>query len=140
MQAPRFLVWAIGIGLVCGSFGCGDDKGSGANDNPSSGARAGSGASSGAGADPNTGATASEAGSPGMTGDAGSGAELPAPEEHSYDADDPLIQYMGRMDWTDAQAPRFAASAAQLRVKFQGTGATVKILDENRYGQNKNYF
>jgi lysophospholipase L1-like esterase len=83
------------------------------------------GSSSGAGAD-----TAGTAGT----------SNLPAPELHSYDADDPKLQYMGRIDWTNPKAPRFASPAVQLKAKFVGTGATIKIGDENRYGNNKNYF
>jgi len=61
-------------------------------------------------------------------------------ELHSYAPDDPKLQYMGRIDWSDPTAPRFASTAVQLKAKFVGTGATVKILDENRYGNYKNYF
>ncbi|MES1188611.1 MAG: SGNH/GDSL hydrolase family protein [Myxococcales bacterium] len=61
-------------------------------------------------------------------------------ELHSYTPDDPKLQYMGRIDWSDPTAPRFASTAVQLKAKFVGTGATIKILDENRYGNYKNYF
>ena len=139
MQALANVSWAMGLGVVCAVLGCSSDADSGADSaNAGSGASAASGASSnsGGGGDQASGATAGSD----ETGEGGTGTELPAPEEHDYDADDPNIQYMGRLDWTDAKAPRFAASAVQLRVKFSGTGATVKLLDENRYGQNKNYF
>lgn len=72
--------------------------------------------------------------------DAGGTSNVPTPETHSYDADDPKLQYMGRIDWTNPKAPRFASAAVQLKAKFVGTGATIKIGDENRYGNNKNYF
>jgi hypothetical protein len=131
----------IGLALISwcsfGLMACGGDDAKPNSDG--GGASAGSGATSGSGGDTSGGGTSSsnDAGSP---GEAGTGTDLTAPEEHSYAADDPRIQYMGRMDWSDPQAPRFAASAAQLRIKFSGTGASVRILDENRYGTNKNYF
>ncbi len=138
MQVLCRVPWAISVGLVCAALGC-SSEGDGTDKNDDSGGNAGSGATSSSGGDLSSGgSTANEAGSP---GEAGAGnPDLPAPEEHAYDADDPLIQYMGRIDWTDPKAPRFAASAVELHVEFTGTGASVKILDEGRYGTNKNYF
>lgn len=111
--------WAIALGLSCAvTTGCQAEKA----DAPAS-ASAGS---------------ASQAAGANSGGSAGSSAV--ALELHSYAADDPKLQYMGRIDWSDPKAPRFAAGAVQLKAKFVGTGATIKILDENRYGNNKNYF
>lgn len=102
------------MGLSCGvTAGCQAEK-----DDTSDSASAGTGA-----------ATA---------GSAGAGSVLP--ELRSYEADDPKLQLMGRVDWSDSKAPRFSAGAVQVKAKFVGTGATIKLLDENRYGNNKNYF
>jgi len=100
------------------------------------------GVTTGCQVDKNDAADATSAGSGGSTsvvaGAAGSSSA--ALELHSYEADDPRLQYMGGIDWTDTKAPRFAAGAVQVKAKFVGTGATIKILDENRYGNYKNYF
>ena len=139
MRADSSLVRLLLFSISCAALlGCGggDDSGS---KNEGSGASGGSGASaSSGGSGAASGGTSSN--SAGSSPEAGAGSDEPAPDEHSYEADDPNIQYMGRMDWSDLKAPRFAASAAQLRIKFSGTGASVRILDENRYGTNKNYF
>jgi len=109
--------WAIAVGL-CGNLGAACTGWQ--TETPAKVAQGGS--SGGAGAD------------------AGGTSNLPAPEPRSYEADDPKLQYMGRIDWTNPKAPRFASPAVQLKARFVGTGATIKIGDENRYGNNKNYF
>jgi lysophospholipase L1-like esterase len=53
---------------------------------------------------------------------------------NSYTADDPNIQYYGRVDTTNAKQPKFAASAVTVRAKFQGTALSVMFQDENRSG------
>jgi lysophospholipase L1-like esterase len=121
MQARLGVRWAIAampLGLFCGlSIGCSSAKDA---------------------ADDSRGGSASE--SAGAASGGSAGASAVAPELHSYAPDDPKLQYMGRIDWSDPTAPRFASAAVQLKAKFVGTGATLKILDENRYGNYKNYF
>ena len=58
----------------------------------------------------------------------------------TYDADDPNIQYFGRVDRdTDPKAPRFSAPAVTVRARFSGTSAAVLLADQFRYGR-RNYF
>jgi lysophospholipase L1-like esterase len=52
---------------------------------------------------------------------------------NTYTADDPNIQYSGRVDFSNPQQPRFAASSVYVRAKFQGSAVTVMFRDENRY-------
>jgi lysophospholipase L1-like esterase len=70
-------------------------------------------------------------------------AELPEPgapgDVVQYDADDENIAYTGRIDFSDAKAPRFSAPAVTIRASFSGTSVSVKLADEFRWGR-RNYF
>jgi lysophospholipase L1-like esterase len=57
----------------------------------------------------------------------------------SIDADDPAIQYGGRMDFTDPKGPLYSAPAAYAKARFSGTAVSVKLEDEFRWGK-RNYF
>jgi hypothetical protein len=59
---------------------------------------------------------------------------------HRYDADDPNIQYTGRVDFTDPKQPRFALGATYVTAAFRGVGVSVLLEDEHRYGMWRNYY
>ena len=121
MQALTVVTWLSWLGLVASLAGCGstDDD---SDSNPAAG-----------GADNGAGAATSGGGGSGATG-----GDVTTPATQSYDADDPKLQYMGRIDWIKPKAPHFASPGVQLKAKFKGTGATIKIFDENRYGKEVN--
>lgn len=124
MQLRSGASWLAMLGVVGSLMGCGS------KDDGDDSSMAMGGSDSGIGATGGGGSGASTTG----------GADSPAPTTNSYDADDPRIQYMGRIDWVKPKAPHFASPGVQMKVRFKGTGATIRILDENRYGTNKNYF
>jgi hypothetical protein len=75
----------------------------------------------------------------------GSDAMMTPPDTslHSYTADDPNIQtasYMGRIDFTNPQQPKFSLAATTITASFMGTGVSALIKDEYRYGMFKNYY
>lgn len=45
-------------------------------------------------------------------------------------ANDPLIEYTGRIDFRDALAPRFSYSGVSVRAAFQGKSISIKLKDE----------
>ena len=47
---------------------------------------------------------------------------------------DPNISYMGRIDFSDAEAPAFYFAGSQVRFKFTGTAVTVRINNKNVWG------
>lgn len=59
---------------------------------------------------------------------------------HMYEADDANIQYTGRIDFTNAKQPKFALGATYVRARFMGTGVSVLLKDEHRYGMWRNYY
>jgi lysophospholipase L1-like esterase len=111
-------------GGASGSSGSGGTSGTGG----STGGNAGTGGSAGSG---NTGGSAGTGG----TSDAGV-----TPTEHRYEADHASIVYTGRIDFTDPKKPRFSGAATYIQARFKGTGWTVELEDENRYGTEKNYY
>jgi hypothetical protein len=56
-----------------------------------------------------------------------------------YKADDPKIQYFGRIDFSDPLAPRFWSPGVYVRAKFKGTDCQVLLNDEILGGDNHNY-
>ncbi len=54
------------------------------------------------------------------------------------DADDPAIQYTGRVDLTNPKRPRFWAPGVYLKARFRGTACDVMLNDEAS-GKNHNY-
>jgi len=59
---------------------------------------------------------------------------------HAYDADDPDIQYTGRIDFEDPKRPRFALGATTVTAAFRGVGVSVRLEDEHRSGPWHNYY
>lgn len=58
-----------------------------------------------------------------------------APAESTFLADNPLIQYMGRVDDHDPKKPTFWASGATIRARFRGPSCAV-ILADGAAGHN----
>ena len=56
-----------------------------------------------------------------------------------FAADNPAIQYTGRVDFTDVRKPRFWAPGVYLTVRFQGPACEVDITDEVLNGTSHNY-
>jgi GNAT superfamily N-acetyltransferase len=57
-----------------------------------------------------------------------------------YAPDDPNILYTGRIDFSNAKEPKFSAPAVYIRARFRGTGVSVLLEDEFKWGTNRNYF
>ncbi|MFI5450866.1 SGNH/GDSL hydrolase family protein [Pedobacter sp. UC225_61] len=60
-------------------------------------------------------------------------------KEQFFSADNPYIQYTGRVDFTNPAKPKFWASGAYVQVKFNGTSCTLQINDEMIWGKILNY-
>ena len=54
-------------------------------------------------------------------------------------ADNPNIQYTGRIEFADPKRPKFWASGVYLKAKFQGSYCDIVVNDEQLYGNNHNY-
>ncbi len=56
-----------------------------------------------------------------------------------FRADDSRIQYVGRVDFSNPQAPRFWAPGVYISARFKGSNCQILINDEVMYGNNHNY-
>jgi hypothetical protein len=56
-----------------------------------------------------------------------------------FEADNPLFQYVGRIDFSDVKKPRFWSPGVYITAKFKGTSCTLLINDQELWGQNHNY-
>jgi lysophospholipase L1-like esterase len=54
-------------------------------------------------------------------------------------ANDPHIQYMGRIDFSDPQKPRFWSPGVTIQVRFKGPSCRLLINDEVLWGNSHNY-
>ena len=59
---------------------------------------------------------------------------------HMYGATDPGLLYAGRISYANAAQPKFSLAATTITAKFVGTGVSVLIKDEYRYGNFRNYY
>jgi lysophospholipase L1-like esterase len=78
-----------------------------------------------------------------LAGACGGNSNMTTPPDttlRTYDADDPNIQYTGRFDVTNAKQPKFALNATYVTAAFKGTGVSVLLKDEHRYGKWRNYY
>src|ERR1700761_695407 len=57
-----------------------------------------------------------------------------------FKANNPKIQYTGRIDFTDPLKPRFWSPAVYIQAKFKGTSCAIMLNDEVLYGNSYNYF
>lgn len=56
-----------------------------------------------------------------------------------YTPDDPRIRYMGRIDFTNPQLPRFWQPGVTISFRFTGEDALIYLQDEQLWGSNQNY-
>ncbi|HEY0244220.1 MAG TPA: SGNH/GDSL hydrolase family protein [Mucilaginibacter sp.] len=56
-----------------------------------------------------------------------------------FKADDPNIHYIGRVDFTNPQIPRFGSAGVYIKAKFKGSFCEFIINDEVLYNINHNY-
>ncbi len=56
-----------------------------------------------------------------------------------FAADDPYIEYMGRIDLSDPKKPRFWSPGVTVRLKFSGSSCRVLLNDEMIWGKDHNY-
>ena len=56
-----------------------------------------------------------------------------------FAASNPLIQYTGRIDFSDPASPKFWTPGVYVKARFQGSFCEVLIEDEVQYGSNHNY-
>lgn len=69
----------------------------------------------------------------------GLGASQAAPAPKFFAADNPNIQYTGRVDFSQAKKPRFWAPGVYITVRFKGPSCTVQLTDEVLSGKSHNY-
>ena len=56
-----------------------------------------------------------------------------------FEADNPLFQYVGRIDFSDAKKPKFWSPGVYIKALFKGTSCTLLINDQELWGKNHNY-
>src|SRR5689334_7493866 len=56
-----------------------------------------------------------------------------------FSADNPYIQYTGRIDFTDPKLPRFWQPGVYITIRFTGPDCKVILNDEILWGKNHNY-
>ncbi|MES1158221.1 MAG: SGNH/GDSL hydrolase family protein [Haliangium ochraceum] len=96
------------------------------------------------GSDPNGGGTGGTGGTAGLTGSSGAAGgaagALADTTTQLYAADDPNIQYVGRVTFTNPKQPRFDLGATSISARFNGTAVAVSLKDEFRYGKYVNAY
>ena len=56
-----------------------------------------------------------------------------------FRANDPMIRYTGRIDFSNRLAPRFWSPGVYIEARFRGSACKVVINDEELYGDKHNY-
>ena len=56
-----------------------------------------------------------------------------------YQADHPYFRYTGRIDFSNAKAPRFWAAGVYIEARFSGTFCEIEVEDEMLWGTSNNY-
>lgn len=56
-----------------------------------------------------------------------------------FEADHPMFQYVGRIDFRDAKKPRFWSPGVYIKAKFKGTYCELLVNDQELWGKNHNY-
>jgi lysophospholipase L1-like esterase len=56
-----------------------------------------------------------------------------------FTADNPLIQYTGRINFANPKAPRFWQPGVYITIGFKGTSCSIVLNDEELYGKSHNY-
>jgi hypothetical protein len=62
-----------------------------------------------------------------------------APTLTFFAPDNPAVQYMGRIDFSNPRLPRFWAPGVTVRIRFQGNICKIIVHDEVRYGNSHNF-
>ncbi len=60
-------------------------------------------------------------------------------KENYFSADNPLIQYTGRIDFSNPKLPRFWAPGVYIRAKFKGSYCKIALNDQVLWGNSHNY-
>lgn len=104
---------------------------------------------------PGTGSPGSEpttAGTPEGTNAAGNGASGSGGESTTVDlplqpdavtvfeADSPLLQYSGRVNFANPKRPEFSAPGVYIRARFRGSAVAVLLEDQFKWGNNRSFF
>lgn len=58
---------------------------------------------------------------------------------HFYKADNTYFQYTGRIDFSNAEKPRFWSPGVYVKARFKGTSCSIILNDEVLYGSYHNY-
>ena len=58
----------------------------------------------------------------------------------TYDADDPNIQYTGRIDSSNPKLVKFSVNGTSITARFKGTAVSVTVKDEFRYAKYRNFY
>lgn len=56
-----------------------------------------------------------------------------------FEADNPLFQYTGRIDFSNVKKPRFWSAGVYIKAKFKGTYCELLVNDQELWGKNHNY-
>jgi hypothetical protein len=56
-----------------------------------------------------------------------------------FAANNKMIQYTGRIDFSNPLLPRFWSSGVYIKMRFKGTGAEIVVNDQMMYGNSHNY-
>ncbi|MEO7768894.1 MAG: hypothetical protein ABIS01_15800, partial [Ferruginibacter sp.] len=56
-----------------------------------------------------------------------------------FEADNPLFQYTGRIDFSNPKKPRFWSPGVYINAKFRGTYCELLMNDQELWGKNHNY-
>ena len=59
---------------------------------------------------------------------------------NTYPANSIMIQYSGRIDFTNPLKPKFSAPGVYIQAKFKGTSCTVRLNDQFVWGTNRNFY
>jgi len=65
--------------------------------------------------------------------------KAPARVLNLYKADNPLIQYVGRVDFSNPVRPRMWSPGVYIKIRFKGSNCQLLINDEVIYGKSHNY-
>jgi lysophospholipase L1-like esterase len=58
----------------------------------------------------------------------------------SFEADNPFIQYSGRVSFADPKRPEFSAPGVYITARFRGSAVAVLLEDQFKWGNNRSFF
>ena len=58
---------------------------------------------------------------------------------HFFEADNPMFQYVGRIDFSHKKQPRFWSPGVYIKAKFKGSTCILLVNDQELWGKNHNY-